>query len=225
MIFVPKGKFIYRVVHRVMEGDCQYDHGPRPVEAGAFYAEKYPVTNRRYAVFLKESGYEPADGTNFLRHWRGDRCPAEYLDYPVTWVSLKDARAYATYYGCRLPKDFEWQYIAGGNDKRLYPWGEHFDPSLCNTGEEITPVDAFPEGAGPFGHFDLCGNTWEMVDDEIDDGEHIFSFLRGGSSYKAPHFWHAEGGSHRNDYHLKMQLLNEGLNRCGTVSFRCLRDA
>ena len=62
-ILIPKTTYIYRVMHRIMEGDCQYDHGPRPVCAGPFYADKYPVTNMMYYRYLKESNYEPSDAT------------------------------------------------------------------------------------------------------------------------------------------------------------------
>jgi formylglycine-generating enzyme required for sulfatase activity len=208
-----------------MEGDCQYDHGPRLVEVGPLYADIFPVTNRLYGEFLELSGYRPKDGSGFLRHWKNGECPSALMENPVTWVSQKDARIYAEFYGCRLPRDCEWQYMAAGAEKRRYPWGNHFDPALCNARNDITPVNTYPGGAGPFGNMDLCGNVWEWIDDEIDDGEHLFTFLRGGSSYKAPHFWHAEGGPHPNDYHLKMPLLNEAINRCGTVGFRCVKDA
>jgi len=228
MIEIPQGEFIYRVEHRIMEGDCQYDHGPRPVKAGPLYVDKFPVTNYLFKIFLDESGYNPSDKSNFLKHWNEGICPSALKEHPVTWVSQTDAKAYAGFYGCRLAKDYEWQYIAGGLEKWPYPWGKFFDPALCNSKSsregDTTPVDKYPDGAGPFGNMDLCGNTWEWVDDIIDDGMHIFTFLRGGSSYAAPHFWHAEGGPCKNNYHLKMQLLNEGINRSGTVSFRCVRD-
>lgn len=223
MVYVEAFRYIYRVRHRIMEGDCQYDHGPREVSSPPLYAGRYPVTNRQFFLFLQESGYRPADTTNFLRHWENGRCPENLWDYPVVWVSQSDAKAFASYYGMRLPRDWEWQYLAAGPMKLAYPWGNAFDKTRC-AADRLSPVDVFPEGESPCGCFDLCGNTWEWVDDVIDDGDHVFTFLRGGSWYKAPHFWHAEGGPHRNDYHLKMPLLNEGINRNETVGFRCVRD-
>ena len=89
--------------------------------------------------------------------------------------------------------------------------------------EEET-VDKYPEGVGPFGCYDMCGNVGEWIDDVQDDGMHIFTFVRGGSYHKAPHYWHAEGGPQPTYFHLKFQLLNEGMNRCGTVGFRCVED-
>lgn len=225
MILIPQTTYIYRVRHRIMEGDCQYDHGPRPVTAGPFLAGRYPVTNAQYYQFLQESSYIPEDSSNYLLHWEdGKYLPGEE-DHPVVYVSQKDAAAYAAFYGCRLPLDYEWQLIAAGSRKNPYPWGNSFKASLCNfEGEKTTPVNAYPDGASVYGCEDLCGNTWEWTGDLIDDGMHLFTFLRGGCCYKAPHFWHAEGGAHPNDYHLKFPLLNEGLNRNKTIGFRCIQE-
>ena len=223
MVPVPAFRYIYRVRHRIMEGDCPYDHGPREVSSGPLAAGRCPVTNRQYAQFIRQSGYRPADPANYLRHWPEGVCPDELLDCPVVWVSQADAKAFAGYYGLRLPRDYEWQYLAAGGQKLAYPWGEAFIEACCSV-HRLSPVDAFPQGASPLGCLDMCGNAWEWVDDVIDDGAHLFTFLRGGCYYKAPHFWHAEGGPHPNDYHLKMPLLNEGINRNATVSFRCVRD-
>jgi formylglycine-generating enzyme required for sulfatase activity len=224
-IFIGASQYIYRVQHRIMEGDCQFDHGPRLVEVSPFYIDKYPVTNEKFKYFLDDSGYWPKDDSNFLKHWNDGTYPEELANHPVIWVSLKDARTYARWAGCRLPKDAEWQWAACGREKYKWPWGNQFDRKLCNAdGTDIMPVDSFPGGTSPFGCCDMCGNAWEWIDEVQDEGHHLFTFIRGGSYYKAPHFWHAEGGPHTNDYHLKFQLLNEGLNRCATVGFRCIKD-
>ncbi len=224
MVLVPKTSYIYRVHHRIMEGDCQYDHGPRFVELDKFYIDKYPVTNHMFKEFLTESGYAPDDSTNFLKHWDNGTYPEGTANHPVVWVSLKDAQEYSKWYGLRLPKDTEWQLAASGTLKYKWPWGNDFDEECLNTTGEIAPVDSHPLGASPFGCLDMTGNAWEWIGDVQDDGEHIFTFLRGGSFYKAPHYWHAEGGPHPTDFHLKFQLLNEALNRNATVSFRCVKD-
>lgn len=224
-IWIPSVTYIYRVRHRIMEGDCQYDHGPREVSVGGFFADRYPVTNAQFYEFLAQSGYQPTDPSNYLSHWQDGKYLPEDADCPVVYVSQKDAMAYAAYYGCRLPTDEEWQLMAAGEQKLAYPWGNEFDGTRCNgAGDRITPVDRYPTGASVYGCMDLCGNVWEWTGDRIDDGMHLFTFLRGGCHYRAPHFWHAEGGCHRNDDHLKFPLLNEGLNRNATVGFRCVKE-
>lgn len=224
-VLVQESSYIYRVQHRIMEGDCQYDHGPRLVNLKSFYIDKYPVTNRMFKVFLSESGYTPSDCSNFLKHWENGTYPDGMGNHPVVWVSLEDARHYAKWYGLRLPNDAEWQFAACGTQKYKWPWGNDFNEELCNANVQTTPVNQYPGGASLWGCFDMTGNAWEWIGDVQDDGEHIFTFIRGGSYYKAPHYWHAEGGPHPTDFHLKFQLLNEGLNRNATVGFRCVKDA
>ncbi len=224
-VYISEAKYIYRVQHRIMEGDCQFDHGPRFVCLNPYYIDKYPVTNYMYKIFLEASNYAPQDNTNFLRHWKDGVLPKGLENHPVTWVSLADAQAYASFYGCRLPRDADWQYAACGKEKTKWPWGNDFHEEYCNGNNKCTtPVNQYKEGVSACGCFDMAGNTWDWIDEIQDDGEHIFTFIRGGSYYKAPHYWHAEGGPHQNDFHLKIQLLNEGLNRNSTVGFRCVRD-
>jgi formylglycine-generating enzyme required for sulfatase activity len=45
----------------------------------------------------------PKDDDNFLKHWRGGTHSGGWVNKPVTWVSLEDAGAYATWAGKRLP--------------------------------------------------------------------------------------------------------------------------
>lgn len=224
-VFIPETSYIYRVQHRIMEGDCQCDHGPFLVTVLAFYMDKYPVTNEQYKQFLDESGYYPEDSHNFIKHWQESGIPQGKENHPVIWVSQEDARAYANWKGGRLPKETEWQLAAGGNQKLKWPWGNQFNADKCHSsGFDTMPVNAFSSKSSPYGCVDLSGNAWEWMDDTVNDEQHKFTFLRGGSYYKAPHTWHAEGGPHPTDYHLKFQLLNEGLNRCETVGFRCVYE-
>lgn len=225
MVPIPSASYIYRVVHRVMEGDCEYDHGPRLVSMPAFAIGKYPVTNAMFQTFLHQTGYQPSDSHNFLKHWQNGACPAGMENHPVVWVSQNDAKAYAKWAGGRLPKDYEWQYAAAGPDARKYPWGDLPRKDCCNgQGKSLTPVDRYPQGESVFGVADLIGNAREWVDDVVDDGMHRFTFLRGGCFYQAPHFWHTDGGARPTDHHLKFQLLSEGQNRCSTTSFRIVKE-
>jgi formylglycine-generating enzyme required for sulfatase activity len=224
-IRIPAAKYIYRVVHRIMEGDCEYDHGPREVEVRDLEIGKYPVTNTMYKVFLDETGYAPKDAHNFLKHWENGMAKKGHEHFPVVWVSQRDAKAYALWSGSRLPYDYEWQFVSAGRDKLVYPWGNHLIKENFNhQGKGLTPVNQYPQGASPFGVMDMCGNAHEWVEEVIDDGKHQFTFLRGGCYFQAPHFWHTDGGARPNFHHLKFQLLSEGHNRCGTTTFRCVKE-
>lgn len=225
MIRIPETEYVYRVVHRIMEGDCAYDHGPVLKHLDAFQISKYPVTNAMFYQFICETGYHPKDDHNFLKHWVAGKYPEGEANYPVVWVSQKDAKAYASWAGGRLPHDWEWQYAAAGPDGKKYPWGPVLDMKKCNcSGKCLTPVDAYLEGASDFGVVDMIGNAREWVDEVIDDGMHLFTFLRGGCYYQAQHFWHTDGGPRPTYHHLKFQLLSESQNRCGTTSFRIVKE-
>lgn len=124
-----------------MEGDCPHDHGPRIILAGNFYVGKYPITNAEYYNFLQESGYYPTDDSNFLKHWvNGIYLPGD-ADCPVVYVSMLDAQAYADFYGFRLPFDHEWQLIAAGPEKLIYPWGNTFNHSKVYHSSEFPVID------------------------------------------------------------------------------------
>jgi formylglycine-generating enzyme required for sulfatase activity len=224
---IPGGVFELRVEHIVREGRCPvYDHGPRPVHVVPFALSRTPITNDQFAAFLAATGYQPDDPRNFLRHWPSGKPPRNGGRFPVVWVSPRDADAYATWAGRRLPTDEEWQWAAQGPERFAWPWGQTFIPAACNAaGPGITRVNAFPGGASPFGCLDMAGNTWEWTAPEWDDGWHRWRLLRGGS-YFTPQgsFWYAEGGPCPNQSHLRFLLMSEGLNRCATIGFRCAAD-
>jgi formylglycine-generating enzyme required for sulfatase activity len=66
-----------------------------------FYMDAYPVTESQFKEFLDATNYNPADPTNFLKHWVGGCYPAYRANKPVTHVSIEDARAYAAWAGKR----------------------------------------------------------------------------------------------------------------------------
>lgn len=223
-IAVPDTRMLYVVRHRIMEGDCQAEHGPTVVDLPAYQIQRYPVTNAQYMTFVRETGYCPSDGDNFLKHLRGGMLP-EQENLPVVYVSQQDAAAYADYLGAALPTQAQWQFAAEGPERLKWPWGNTFDPEKANgDGPALTSVDRYPQGKSPFGLMDMCGNAWEWTREIMDDGMHCFALLRGGSHYRAEHFWHMEGGCYPNQAHQKMPLLSGNLNRAATVSFRCVRE-
>src|SRR5437763_1293067 len=65
----------------------------------------------------------PTAKINLLGDWKDGTFPQGWDGRPVTWVSMEDARAYATWAGKRMPHEWEWQIAAQGTDDRNYPWG------------------------------------------------------------------------------------------------------
>jgi len=198
-----------------------------PVGMPRFYMDIYPVTNKQFKKFIDQSGYLPIDTANYLKYWLNGS-PAPGTDnVPVVCVDLDDARAYAKWAGKRLPTEIEWQYAAQGTDMRKYPWGNNMDSTRCNYNLNfLTPVDKFPDGAGPFRVMDLIGNVWQMTADVYDNGSYCFGIIRGGSYYHPTQsIWYVTGGPLPVDHPEMLLLISPGLDRNATVGFRCVVDA
>ncbi|HPD30591.1 MAG TPA: SUMF1/EgtB/PvdO family nonheme iron enzyme [Phycisphaerae bacterium] len=237
MIRVPGGEFSYVVKHGATTWiPCyhtldQYGPGeaskPRTVHIEPFWIDRSPVTNAEYAEFVRVTGYNPKDATHFLHHFVDGKPPVGHEDHPVVYVSYDDCVAYASWAGKRLPTEEEWQFAAGGEDGRPWPWG--FDePQAARC-----PIDAkgtsavlkHPRGASPFGVEDLVGNVWQYTASLSDNGRHQVVFLRGGGWYQPPggHWW-VRGGPRRIYDHHPLPLFGPGMNRLATVGFRCVKD-
>ncbi|MBN9380371.1 MAG: SUMF1/EgtB/PvdO family nonheme iron enzyme [Chitinophagaceae bacterium] len=199
------------------------------MDISAFYMDKYPVTNQQFKTFMDATHYRPRDGHNFLKDWHNGVYPAGWDKKPVTWVSLEDARVYARWAGKRLPHEWEWQYAAQGMDRRLYPWGNAKDSSRMQAPDTARAmrapgyVDEFPAGASPFGIIDMVGNVWQWTDEYVDEHTRA-AILKGGSYFRAQSsFWYFPQAYEVNAYG-KYLLLSPGMDRAGSVGFRCVKD-
>lgn len=203
--------------------------GPFEADINTFWMDICPVTNAQFAEFVKETGYlEDASDTarqNFLKHWADGGPPAGLEDHPVVYVSYDDALAYAKWAGKRLPTEAEWQYAAGGPDRRVYPWGEELESERYNSsGAGTTPVTAHPSGASPYGVLDMAGNVWQWTAELMTNGQHQIVFVKGGCWFDQPGTWWVRGGPRRNSDHHPLPLFGPGMNRFSTVGFRCVKD-
>lgn len=132
-----------------------------------FAIARTPVTNIQYRRFVR------ATGRSLPAHWLGGRLPAGQEDHPVTGVSWHEANSYcqwlseSTGKAYRLPSEAQWEKAARGADGRTYPWGNEFQPGMCNCSEiglgYTTPVGVFASGASPYGALDMAGNVWEWT--------------------------------------------------------------
>ncbi len=192
----------------------------------SFLIDRYPVTNEEYLEFIRSSRYIPEDTTNYLSHWEKGMPVTGQEKYPVVWVAIEDARAYASWASKRLPTESEWQLAAQGTDGRLWPWGNEFHATKCNNGfDRPTPVDAFPKGESIYGVADLVGNVWQMTNDVWYNGAYYFNIIRGGSYYKpTSSWWYIQGGPQQLDMTQMQLLISPGYDRCATVGFRCVKD-
>jgi gamma-glutamyl hercynylcysteine S-oxide synthase len=188
------------------------------------------VTCAQFKTFSDATHYAPKDSQGFLRNWVNGFFPEGWANKPVVWVSLEDARAYAKWAGKRLPHEWEWQYAAQGTDGRVYPWGnekdEHTMPPFVKGRDQRPPtdVDAYPQGASPFGVLDLVGNVWQWTD-ECQDEHTRAAILKGGSYYRPDKSMWYFPQAHKLTEHGKYLLMAESIDRSATIGFRCVVDA
>jgi formylglycine-generating enzyme required for sulfatase activity len=248
MIRIPEADYDFQVRGIEIEGgndpgvDVQYPweessrrtHRHR-LQVPSFYIDRTPITNADFKKFLDATHYHPADDHNFLRDWKNESYPAGWDNKPVTWVSLEDARAYAAWAGKRLPHEWEWQLAAQSTNGRLYPWGnawnpeavpppDHGQPDKARAMRPLSNVDAFPQGASPFGVLDLEGNVSQWTDEYRDEHTRA-AILRGGAAYQPlGSIWYFPQ-TYRVDEHQKYLLMSPGIDRAATIGFRCVVDA
>ena len=158
-----------------------------------------------------------------------------FENHPVVMVTWYGAKAYADFYGYRLPTEKEWAKAARGNDNRAYPWGDTINKNIANFGSSnnalhdffdgniarTTPVGFFngktygdfetKDNRSPYGLYDMGGNVWQWVGDDYPDVH--YRYMRGGSftNYEYNLFVWARNSSGPDYYHIN-------------IGFRCARD-
>lgn len=184
MISIPAGKFLMGTSDdniqqlQLKESDWAYEWSDHDLFAAeqpqhlvtlpAFELAQSPVTNAEYYIFIWDSGHR------IPKAWTGYTFPEDTDNHPVAGVSKLDVEAYLhwlnqkTGMNFRLPTEAEWERAARGEDGRIYPWGNTFDPWRCNTAESMkkgtTPVGFYsPSGDSVCGAADLVGNVWEWT--------------------------------------------------------------
>jgi formylglycine-generating enzyme required for sulfatase activity len=188
-----------------------------------YYIDKYKVSNQHYKECVDETNgkvcTEPYNSVQFA--------DSQYANYPVVYVSWRQAKAYCEWRGARLPSEAEWEKAARGTDRRTYPWGEEIDCTRANYSgckKGITPVDFYENGQSPYGVYDMAGNVWEWVSDWYDvypEGDSNASkyfgdeyrVVRGGA-------WGYSASNVRSSYRGK----NLPGNGSGTIGFRCVQS-
>lgn len=92
-----------------------------------------------------------------------------FANHPVVGVTWDQSQGYCTWAQGRLPTEAEWEKAARGTKGNVYPWGNN-EPTcdLLNFGfcsGRTSDVTAFPQGASPYGLYDMAGNVFEWVGD------------------------------------------------------------
>jgi formylglycine-generating enzyme required for sulfatase activity len=182
LIYIPPGEFM---MGSDPKNDPYYWGAEAPmhrVSLDGYWIYRTEVTNSMYMACVEEKACpRPAYNRSSTRsEYFGNPV---YDDYPVIFVSYRDATAYCVWSGGRLPTEAEWEKAARGTDARLFPWGNEppngkrvnycdwnctaslRDSSQDDGYRETAPVGSFPDGASPYGVLDMSGNVWEWVFD------------------------------------------------------------
>jgi hypothetical protein len=153
------------------------------VRVGPVEVDRAPVTNERYAAFVRDTGHRAP------RYWPGGAYPRSLAQHPVVGVDFFDAIAFALWAGGALPTELEWVEATGLPEHRTFAWGDRWNKSFCNTAPTglrgTSPVGAYPQGMAPSGCVDMCGNVWEMTC-STHAGDESSIIVKGGSWYDSP---------------------------------------
>lgn len=145
------------------------------VSVDSFVIDKYETTNAQYAEFVKETHREPP------AYWNHSEDPPEGKEnFPVTNITLADAKAYADWTSkrekriCRLPTEKEWEYAArNGAQGTSYPWGNDWRPDAAILGGQPAAVGTTADET-VLGVKDMLGNVTEWTSD-------LYLFYKGSS--------------------------------------------
>lgn len=102
-------------------------------DVNPFYLSKTEVSNEDYAKFIHAASHVAPE------NWIGGKIPNGQEKFPVTFVSLTDAKDYAEWFSgqsgkiCRLPSEAEWEFAArNGARQTSFPWGNEWKPDFAN---------------------------------------------------------------------------------------------
>lgn len=206
------------------------------VTLDTFDLDRYEVSVEAYGTCVRAGrcnapGFEPGDV-------RFDR-----PQLPVTYVSWDDATAYCGFVKGRLPTEAEWEYAARGKAGRTFPWGNVYNPRICNHGsfshdetdardgyQGLAPIDALADGQTPEHVFNLAGNVAEWVYD-------LYGIDKEGFGYGAAAVSNPRGPENGTQHVIRGGSYEDGaawmrsasrhvlsITRASSVGFRCAYD-
>jgi formylglycine-generating enzyme required for sulfatase activity len=194
MVYIPPGPF------QMGSEDYDSEKPLQTIELDAFYIDKFPVTNAKFAQFVKATGYRTdaekkgAGLVRIGRRWKwvegADwKRPDGILsiegrdDHPVCQLSFNDARAYCRWAGKDLPTEAQWEKAARGPEGSRFPWGdEEPDTTMANFDHirgRTSPVGAYEKGQSIYGVFGMAGNVYQWCRDWYGTGERASRDPRG----------------------------------------------
>ena len=147
---IPAGSFL--MGSNLKEINRVSDETQHRVTLSRFKMSKYEVTFEQYDAFCEATNRElPDEGWGRGQH-------------PVINVSWDDATDYATWMGCRLPTEAEWEYACRAGSTSSFNTGKSLSTNQAKIeGNETNEVGSF--AANAWGLFDMHGNVSEWCSD------------------------------------------------------------
>ncbi|MFB6373255.1 MAG: formylglycine-generating enzyme family protein [Bradymonadaceae bacterium] len=138
---------------------------PSLIDESKYYLDIDEETRRFSVPESDDEGHE----------WQPD-WPAVMIDWYdanrfVEWASDRDGVDY------RLPSEIQWEVAARGIDRRIFPWGNGFDPMLCHMVDSVhgrpmpAPIGTYQYDRSPFGVHDMAGLVIEWTRTPSGPGE------------------------------------------------------
>lgn len=185
MMYVPAGPFTMgTTVEEAMQecmktrGECEtawfLDQAPAHiVQLDAYWMDQTEVTNAMYEVCVNAGVCDPPhmSNSNTVEDYFGN--PA-YADFPVVFITWKQAKNYCEWAGAYLPSEAQWEKAARGTDGRVFPWGNlrptcslaninPFNQASCR--DDVGAVRYYADGQSPYLIYNMAGNAAEWVMD------------------------------------------------------------
>ena len=165
------------------------EYGDRQVKVAPFVASKYLITNAEFLEFVKGGGYENQDyWTQESWHWKNEnnikhpkfwipengtsiyryRAMFDAINLPLNWpveVNHYEAMAYCSWRGknTRLMSEAEYNLATYGNSIKV----EVDNYNLNLKFGSPTPVGLLETAKNESGLYDLRGNVWEWLSDNL----------------------------------------------------------
>lgn len=161
-VYIPAGEFTMGA-----------DASQLTVTLSAFWMDRTEVTNGMYAKCVAEGAcVEPQTTSSPTRpKYYGHQ---ELANFPVIYMTWKQANAYCTWAGRALPTEAQWEKAARGTDARRYPWGnDRAARGTINIGQTLgdtSAVGVFAVDRSFYGVMDMGGNVQEWLADWYADG-------------------------------------------------------